>query len=223
MAEKPLVIFGAGQIAELAHFYFTHEGGREVAAFTVDKEYLTAPTFQGEPVVAFETVQETHPPEAFDMFVAVSYQRINRTRAEKFFEAKGKGYRLASFISPRAMWWPQTTEIGENCFVQELNNIQPFVRLGDDVFLWAGNHIGHHSTIGDHCFIASHAVISGNVTLRERCFLGVNATLRDGLEIGEGCVIGAGATVLKSTGAGEVHTAPESRLLPKKSDELKRL
>ena len=63
--------------------------------------------------------------------------------------AKALGYTLASYVSPRAVWWPQTTAIGENCFIQELNNIQPQVKLGDDVFLWAGNHIGHHSVIGD--------------------------------------------------------------------------
>ncbi len=37
---KPIVIFGAGDIAQLAHFYFTRDGGREVAAFTVDPAYL---------------------------------------------------------------------------------------------------------------------------------------------------------------------------------------
>ena len=33
---KPLVIFGTGDIARLAHFYFTHDSPHDVVAFTVD-------------------------------------------------------------------------------------------------------------------------------------------------------------------------------------------
>lgn len=221
--KKKLVIFGAGQIAELAWFYFTHDSEYEVAAFTVDAAYRQAETFHGLPVVAFEEVERAYPSSEYALFVAVSYQRMNAVRAQKVAEAKAKGYALASYVSSRAVWWPQTTKIGENCMIQELNNIQPYVTIGDNVFIWAGNHIGHHSTIGNHVFIASHAVISGNVTIGERCFLGVNATLRDGITIAEECVLGAGVTILKSTNPREVHLAPESRLLPKTSDQLKNL
>ena len=34
-----LVIFGAGDIARLAHHYFTHDSPHEVAAFVVDRNY----------------------------------------------------------------------------------------------------------------------------------------------------------------------------------------
>ena len=33
---KPLILFGAGDIAELAYFYFTNDSAYEVVAFTVD-------------------------------------------------------------------------------------------------------------------------------------------------------------------------------------------
>jgi len=33
---KPLVIFGCGPIGELAHYYFTRDGGRAVIGFSVD-------------------------------------------------------------------------------------------------------------------------------------------------------------------------------------------
>ena len=47
---RPLVIFGTGESAELAHFYFTRDAKREVAAFTVDGEYLKRDRFCGLPV-----------------------------------------------------------------------------------------------------------------------------------------------------------------------------
>jgi hypothetical protein len=36
---RPLVIFGAGDIAELAHYYFSRGGGHNVAAIAVDAAY----------------------------------------------------------------------------------------------------------------------------------------------------------------------------------------
>ena len=192
---RPIVVFGTGQIAELAHFYFSQDGHREVAAFTVDRQYMDRPDFCGLPVVAFEQVVERFPPARYDMFIALSYSRLNGVRRERFEAAQAMGYRLASYVSPRATIAAGTT-LGENCFILEDNTVQPFVRIGTNVTLWSGNHIGHHASIGDHCFVASHVVISGGVSIGESCFIGVNATIRDHVRIGARCVIGAGALIL---------------------------
>ena len=53
---KDLVIFGAGQIAEVIHYYFTQEAGRKVVAFSVDAKYRTAEMLLGLPVVSFENL-----------------------------------------------------------------------------------------------------------------------------------------------------------------------
>lgn len=191
-----LVIFGCGDIAQLAHFYFTTDSTHEVVAFTVDRAYLPpGATFCGLPVVPFEEVEQSYPPDACAIFVALSYSKVNQVRAGKVDEAAQKGYSLASYISSRATVLTQEP-IGENAFILEDNTVQPFVKIGRDVTLWSGNHIGHHSEIGDHCFIASHIVVSGGVKVGPRCFIGVNATLRDHITIGEGCVIGMGALIL---------------------------
>jgi sugar O-acyltransferase (sialic acid O-acetyltransferase NeuD family) len=200
---KPLVIFGTGDIAELAHFYFTR-AQRTVAAFTVDGAYLKQPSFHGVPVVPFEDVQRAHPPATFDLFVAVSYARLNAVRKEKYLAAVGMGYRLASYVSDKATVL-NDGRIGDNCFILEDNTIQPFVTIGNNVTLWSGNHIGHHSTIHDHCFLASHVVVSGGVEIGEQCFLGVNVTLRDHIRIGPRCVLGAGALLLQDAEAEGVY------------------
>lgn len=193
--KKPLVIFGTGDIAQLAHFYFNSDSQYEVVAFTVDAAYLTETTLCGLPVIAFEEVTAYYAPEQCEIFVALSYSKLNSVRKEKYLAAKALGYRLASFISSHATVL-NDGRIGENCFIFENNTIQPFVTIGNNVTLWSGNHIGHHSAIKDHCFIASHVVVSGGVEIGEQCFIGVNATLRDHIKIGEKCVIGAGALLL---------------------------
>ena len=194
---KKLIVFGAGDIAELAKYYFsTDTDYGDVSAFTVDGEYLKESTFCGRPVVAFEDVCERFSPLEFDFFVALSYSKLNSVRKQKFEAAKALGYQIASYVSTKASVLSEH-KIGENCFILENNVIQPFVKIGNNVTLWSGNHIGHHSVIGDHTFIASHVVVSGGVHIGEQCFIGVNATLRDHLKVGNKCVIGAGALLLE--------------------------
>ena len=193
--KTPLIIFGNGDIAELAHYYFSNDSEYEVVAFAVDASYIKQPLFCGLPVVPFEELTDRYPPESNHLFVALSYSKLNSVRKEKFLAGKESGYELASFISSSATVLNES-QIGENCFILEDNTIQPFVKIGDNVTLWSGNHIGHHSMISDHAFIASHVVVSGGVKIGEQCFIGVNATLRDHITVGDRCVIGAGALLL---------------------------
>lgn len=193
--KKPLVIFGTGDIAQIAHAYFSTDSDYEVVAFTVDGAYLSRSEFCGLPVVSFETVPEAYPPSNHTMFVALSYTKLNALRREKYEAAKASGYPIASYVSSRASVL-NGGRIGENCFIFEDNTIQPFSSIGDNVTLWSGNHIGHHSVIGSHTFIASQVVVSGGVEIGEQCFIGVNVTLRDHIKIGDRCVIGAGALIL---------------------------
>ena len=214
-----LVVFGAGDIARLAHFYFSTDSEHEVVAFAVDAEYRTAAELQGLPVVTIEEVARRYPPSEFKMFVALSYARMNAIRAEKYAQVKASGYELVSYVSSRCSYLSQHPP-GDNCFILEDNTIQPFVRIGSDVTLWSGNHIGHDSTIGDHCFISSHVVVSGHVNIGPSCFIGVNATLRNSIAIGERTLIGAGAVIMKSTRPGSVYPGPRAERIPRTSDQM---
>jgi len=192
---KRLVIFGAGQIGQVAHYYFTEDSDYDVAAFTVDAAYLDADRFLGLPVLPFEDIEKHSAPGEYDIFVAMGYGQLNRSREEKVSAARAKGYRLAHFISNRAEVW-SGFEPSENLFILENNTVQPFVTIGENTTLWSGNHIGHHTTIGANVFIASHAVISGAVTIGDNSFVGVNATVADNITVGRRTVIGAGALLL---------------------------
>lgn len=213
--KKPLVIFGSGDIAQLAHYYFSTDSNYEVVAFTVDAAFMVETVLCGVPVVPFDEVAQKYRPGECEFFVALSYSKLNAVRKEKYLAAKELGYRLASFVSSRATVL-NDGRIGENCFIFEDNTIQPFVTIGNNVTLWSGNHIGHHSTIMDHSFIASHVVVSGGVEIGEQCFIGVNATLRDHIKIGQKCVIGAGALLLADAEAEGVYigTATERAKVP---------
>ena len=120
-----------------------------MVAFTLDASHRDRDEFHGLPVVDFEHVQDTHPPDRHELLVSISYQQGNRLRERKFHDARAKGYRLTTWVSGRASV-PPGVEIGENCMVFEDNTIQPFTRIGDDVILWSGNHLGHVVLIDDN-------------------------------------------------------------------------
>ena len=214
-----LVIFGAGDIARLAHHYFTHDSPHEVAAFVVDRAFRQTDSFQGLPLIDAEDVTDRFPPGDYDMFVAMSYAKMNAVRAEKYASMKAAGYRLVSYVSSRCTYLSQTPP-GDNCFILEDNTVQPFVTIGNNVTLWSGNHIGHDVTIEDHCFITSHVVVSGWVRIGTRSFIGVNATLRNSITIAPETLIGAGAIIMKNTKPKQVYMPERAKLFPKSSDEI---
>jgi sugar O-acyltransferase (sialic acid O-acetyltransferase NeuD family) len=209
MSGKPLVIFGVGELAQLAYYYFTHDSSRRVAAFTLDGCHLREDHCMGVPVLPFDKIEAHYPPEEHEMFVAIGYSRLNRARAERCQEAKTKGYRLATYVSSRSVTWPDIS-IGENCFVMEGNVIQPFVRIGHNVIIWCGGLISHHVEVGDNCFIAAHAVISGHVKIGAYSFIGINATLRDKIVLSERTLVGAGALVIADTRENTAHLGAPS-------------
>jgi sugar O-acyltransferase (sialic acid O-acetyltransferase NeuD family) len=215
-----VVIFGVGAIAELAHFYLTHDSSHEVVGFTVDGEYLTENAFHDLPVVAFEAVEETFAPGDAAMFLPISFKRMNHVRAERVAAAKARGYDLISYVSSKATTFPGF-ECGENCFILEDNTIQPFVRVGDDVILWSGNHIGHHSVIGDHVMVTSQVVISGGCTIEPHCFFGVNSTIRDETVIARETLVGAGVTILHDTEPYSVYKAVDAEPAGFRSDQVR--
>lgn len=220
MKNKKLIIFGTGDIAQIANYYFEIDSDFEVVAFTVDKAYCKDNTYEGKPLVAFEEITDLYPVTDYEMFIALSYSQMNKLRAAKVDEAKKKGYSIASYISSRCTYLSQYKP-GENAFIFEDNTIQPFVKIGNNVTLWSGNHIGHHSVIKDHNFVSSHVVISGHCTINSYCFLGVNSTLAHKVKLAEGTLLGAGVVISKDTEDNGVYVSARPTKVEKTSDQIK--
>jgi sugar O-acyltransferase (sialic acid O-acetyltransferase NeuD family) len=217
--ERKLVIVGDSLFAEIAHEYFTHDSPYEVVAFSVESEYVKKDEMRGLPMVPFESLADSHDPAEHDVYVAITYQQINRLRARLAAEAKGKGFGLASYVSSSAFVW-RNVEVGEHCFIFEDNTIQPFVRVGDNVVMWSGNHIGHHSTIRDNCFISSHVVVSGSVDVGANSFLGVNSTLVNDITIGADSWIGPHVVLTRDVEPGSMYRPARSDLRDQTSHEF---
>jgi sugar O-acyltransferase (sialic acid O-acetyltransferase NeuD family) len=202
-----IVIFGNGETALLAYEYFSYDTDFEVAAFSVDEEYIEEKEINGLPVVSTSEITQKYPPSDYAAFVAASSGKMNRSRTKLYKSTKDRGYELVSYISSKAFVW-RNVEVGENCFILEDNTLQPFTKIGNNVTLWSGNHIGHRSVIEDNCFVSSHCVISGFCTIKENTFLGVNCTIENNTVIGRDNFIGAGAIISKDTADQEMFLVP---------------
>lgn len=194
---KKLVIVGDGEFGEIAYEYFTYDSEYEVVAFAVEKAYRTKDTLFGLPIVNVEDMEKQYSPKDYQIYVAVTYVKLNRVRRRLFDICKEKGYTGASYVSSHSFVW-HNVEIGENTFIFEDNTIQYHVKIGDNVVLWSGNHIGHRTVIEDDCWLTSHDVVSGFCHIGKGSFLGVNATIGDNVRLAEDTVFGAGAVAVKS-------------------------
>ena len=200
---RKLIIFGTGEYGELAQYYFTHDSEYEVVAFTADDEFVDKDTFNGLPLIPFSKLPREYPPEEYEAHVGLSYMKLCRTREEKYYTVKGKGYKLASYVCSKSATWPDLT-IGDNCFILENQTIQPTVKIGSNVLIWSGNHLGHRCVINDHTYISSHVCIAGFTEIGSNCFLGINATIKDFVKVGNGVFVTMGALVTTNVEDGSV-------------------
>ncbi len=216
---QKILLFGNGQVASATLVALQDVGKYEIVALTVDRAYIQESEIFGRPVVPFETVEQLYPPEEYQLFLSISFRNVNRLRAEKFAQARAKGYRMISPLHSTALIASNVT-LGENVSVGANSLISPFAQIGDDVMIGPGCLIGHHTVLRDHCWLAGNVSVGGDVTVGERTFVGLNATIRDRVRIASGCVIGAGGVLLADTAEDEVFLAVPSERLPISSREL---
>jgi sugar O-acyltransferase (sialic acid O-acetyltransferase NeuD family) len=216
---KRVVIFGGHRFAQLIYSYLKYDSDHEAVGFTVDKEYLLEPMMFGLPVVPFHKVEDFFPPSDVGMIVSLSFQRMNRLREERFLQAKQKGYSLVSYVSSKAVTWPDLS-IGENCIISEQAVVHPFVKIGNNVIVGTNVAIGHHAVIKDHVFVSPGAVILGGATIGEYSVVAANACVREGIRVASECLIGMGVSVNKDTEEGQAFVAGASRLLEKSATKL---
>lgn len=216
-----VVIFGTKDLASVAWYLLTHDSPHEVVAFTVDGAYLAENALHGLPVVAFEDVERQFPPESIAMYAPLGAHNLNRLRQEKHRAGKAKGYRFISYVSSKALTWPDLT-IGENCMVSEGTAVQPFAKLGNGIIIRGSVNVGHHVKIGDNCFVAGSASIGGAANIGERCFLGLNSTILDRITIAPRCIIGAGAVVTADTEENGIYVGVPAKRRADPADDFTR-
>lgn len=216
-----IVVFGAGQIAEVATAYIEAHGPHRIVGYTVDGDRKESDQFLGKPLIAWEALESVFPPDVVELLGPLSYRRLNQFRRDRYLEGKARGYRYANFVHPGVELLH--VSMGENCFILGACTIEPYVRLGNNIMIWSKAHIGHHALVDDHCFIGPGAGVGGNTHIGECCMFGPKADLQAGFSMGASTFVGAGAQVKESVEPGGVYIRREGTPRAKiRSDRLAR-
>lgn len=191
-----VVIWGFQEMAEMAHYYLTREGHR-VSAFCVDGQYIKEQKLFDLPVIPFEEILVRRPAATSDFFAPVYATNMNQLRAEIASRIRAAGYKLISYVDPKANI--QNAKIGSNCFIFNGVEMQPFVTIGDNVFIGPNTVVAHHCKIEDNCFISGNVAIAGKTRVGANSFIGTGADILHDLFICEGTIVAQSASLTKDT------------------------
>lgn len=190
----PLLIFGTGSLARLAHHYAVHELGRQVAAFAVDACYLEQSRGLGMHVVDAQSLASAYPPGEFELFAAVGYRSMVE-RANIWRRFREAGYRMPTLVSRHAYVAPDAT-LGPNTIVMPGAVIEPGVVMGENNVVWSNATVCHDTVVGNHNFIASNATLGGEVRVGSRCFIGFSAVVLQHRVVGDDVLLAAQSLLL---------------------------
>jgi sugar O-acyltransferase (sialic acid O-acetyltransferase NeuD family) len=194
---RDLVIFGATDLAAMAHYCATEVLGRKVSAFAVDAGYKAQEEFHGVPVIEWPEMQSRFTPADTDCFVALGY-RTMRGRRAVYEQVRAAGYGGINLVNP-ASHVATNVDMGENNLILAGAVIEPGVRLGANNVVWSNATICHDSVIGSHNFLAANVTLGGFVKLGDANFVGFSATVLHHITVGDDTLIGAQSLVRQST------------------------
>lgn len=214
---KKLIVFGNSLLAKLTLFYFQRDKPYEIVGLTTDKKFISCNEFCGLKVFPFETIEETHPPSEYDMFIAIGPSKMNQLREQKFNEAKDKGYTLATYISRHAIC---DSPLGENCFVSDMALIHPFVSIGNNNFFWEKVFIADDSCIQDHCYFSPTSATGTFSKICSNSILGTGSIVKTGIKISQNTLIGASCYISKNTKLNGVYAQRNAEFLGQCSGKI---
>lgn len=206
MTKKNVVIFGVGQQADIAQYYFEHDLGRKVIAFCFDND-IKEKKKNDLPIINLKKIKTKFSSDNIDLFVAIGGVGLNYVREYYYNKIKLMGFSLTQCISSRIII-PHNVSIGKNAFIDHGTSFMPFINIGEN-FSSVHSIFGHHSIIGDNVSIIN-ANIGANTKIERNCFVSINASICSGVTIGEYSLIDIGSIVKKDVPPYTVVTSAKS-------------
>ncbi len=198
------IIYGNGAMAKVLYSYASSV--MDIVGFTVDSVCIhpDEKLFCGLPLKPFDQVEESFPPENFNMIIAVGFLDMNNLRERKYLEAIDKGYTFTSYIH-NSVIRHFDVEIGAACIILDHVSIHPGTKIGRNTFISSNVNIGHDCVIGPNNWINAGVSLAGGVKLDAGCFLGVNSSIGQNIKVGKENFIAANTFIARDTGPEEVY------------------
>ncbi|SDJ26118.1 sugar O-acyltransferase, sialic acid O-acetyltransferase NeuD family [Lachnospiraceae bacterium G41] len=192
-----LIIVGAGEHGRMMFNFFKESTDYNVISFAVEEKYYNWDIIEGIPVITVERLIKDYKPEDIQLFVAITFNNMNRERKRLYEYLNKYGFSFVSYIHPSSIV-DKTVKIGENVVIMENNVVQYNVSIGNNVVVQAGGVIAHSTKIEDDVWIAPCSSIAGFVNIGQGSFIGINSTICNNLEIAPKTIIGGGSVIHKT-------------------------
>jgi len=195
-----VIIFGVNMFSAVVFRTIVQEHLAEVLCFTLNKQYIDEVSFEGLPVVPFETLSERYEMDKVKIAITLGYSNMNKNREIVYNQCKEKGYDIYTLISVNANVYSE--DVGEGSILLPSSFVGPYVRIGKCVILWNQVCVPHHSSVGDFTHIAGGTTVGGGSNIGKYCFIGMNCSIKNGIDIGDKTFIGANSYMSQSTKGG---------------------
>lgn len=216
---KKAIILGTGNFADGIYYFLKQEDDIEICGFTVDSKYRCGDTYDGLPLVDYETVEDVFPPNEYGIYICIGYIKMCMLRERMFNQALDKGYEILSYIHPTAVVNAKSMGIGT--MILENVTIGPDCEIGNGNVFRANAHLAHNAHVGDFNYFTISVSLAGRMNIGNHCFFGNNCTVKDGLKISDFTLVGAGCYVSKDTEPYGVYVPARSvHLADKKSTDM---
>lgn len=140
---------------------------------------------------SFDQVLTSHPPERFDMALAIGYKNLD-ARWKVYKKVRDAGYLFPPLIHPRADLHG-SVEVGDGCLVMAGALLDVNSCLESVSVLWPGVVISHDSIIGENTFVSPNATVCGFSSVGSHSFVGAGAVIPDHVKVPDRSFIRAGS------------------------------
>ncbi|SDS25660.1 acetyltransferase [Christiangramia echinicola] len=197
---RKLIIYGIGKFAEYVAYVFNEDSEYEVYGFCIEENLFNSENFIGKPLIKFQDMNKTYPPDEFEIFIAVGNNDVRRRILNGALQLE---YNIATYVSTKCRKW-DNLKVGINCFIDEGCVLQPFINIEDNCILFTTD-LGHHTTICSDSLL-SGSKTGGNVRVGSYSYIGLNASVKQNVNIARRNIIGMNCSIEKDTKENSVYS-----------------
>jgi sugar O-acyltransferase (sialic acid O-acetyltransferase NeuD family) len=214
MAERPVIVLGAGGHAKVVVDLLLKLGRKVVAAVEptapAKERTLLGVAVHGEDIVLKYSTTD------IDLALGIGMPTDDpiaglaaRRRAAARFEARG--YSFPPLVHPSAVV-AADCDIGNGAQVMAGAILQPGCTVGPFAIVNTRASVDHDCVLGEGCHIAPGATLGGNVRVGAETLIGIGAAVLQGVSIGAGALVGGGAMVIANVTDGQRRVGVPARI-----------
>lgn len=216
---KEVLIYGTNEFATQLYLHLSYNELHHVVGFVESKEYKNKQEYLSLPVYDLNELEHFFSRDEVRIIIGVGYKKLNAIREIVYNEIKASGFKLFTYISPRA-FISKNVMVGDGCFIGDNVVIGPGSKIGNGVIIYSGVCIGEFNIISDFCFLSIGVISGGYTQIGKRSFIGLHSTIKNNITLAEDSFIGSATNLLYDTESYGVYVGNPGKMLKKYSEDI---